>query len=64
MEAHELVIEPSADQTLARCTCGHWTREADPTIVAVTGRSREDALRAAHELHTRDIGPPSGLTAA
>lgn len=55
MEAHQLLLEPHADQTLGRCTCGAWAREADPTVVAVTGRSREDALRAAHELHARGI---------
>lgn len=55
MEPHQLLIEPSAEQTLGRCTCGQWSREADPQIVTVTGRSREDALRAAHELHTRAL---------
>lgn len=53
---HELhVNEAEPAHTRATCSCGAWAHEATTDTVRVTGKSREEALRAAHELHARDI---------
>ena len=56
---HELRIEPRDEQTVGLCSCGSWVREVTLETVAITGRSREEALRAAHHDHARSIGGPS-----
>jgi hypothetical protein len=52
---HDLVIEATEAATRGVCTCGAWEHEIGPDTVAVTGRSREETLRAAHDLHVREI---------
>lgn len=59
-EEHELLVEPAEGATLGRCTCGHWQRTCDHEVVRLTGRSREDALRASHELHARGLNAATG----
>ena len=51
--AHRLLLVPNGDHTLGACTCGEWRREVTTETVAITGRSREDALRSAHAEHAR-----------
>lgn len=60
VEAHHLVLDPQPEQTLGRCTCGQWSRGADTEVVAITGRSREETLRAAHERHARGLDGAAG----
>ena len=58
---HELRIElDGAEQTLGSCSCGGWERAADLETLAVTGRSREEALRQAHEQHARGLDGSEG----
>ncbi|HUR70056.1 MAG TPA: hypothetical protein VM370_12495 [Candidatus Thermoplasmatota archaeon] len=52
-------MEPHGATTRGACTCGLWQRDVDAQVVAVTGRSREEALRAGHELHTRGLDTPA-----
>ena len=52
-QRHVLRLEASADTTHGVCSCGAWQHEAGSETVTVTGRSREDAIRAAHALHAR-----------
>lgn len=52
---HLLQVQSADDCTVGECSCGRWRREADADTLAVTGRSREDALRHAHELHSRGL---------
>lgn len=60
MQAHELRIESDdAEVTVGTCTCGEWRREVSLETVAVTGRPREDALRAAHVDHVREAFKPA-----
>lgn len=59
---HELHIAlDAAQQTVGACSCGAWTREASLETIAVTGRSREETLRAAHETHVREALAPRPL---
>jgi hypothetical protein len=52
---HDLLVEARGDNTHGACSCGAWERDVDADVVTVTGRSREEALRSAHELHARGI---------
>lgn len=52
---HELLVHAREGCTVGECSCGRWRREADAETLALTGRSREDALRHAHELHSRGL---------
>lgn len=52
-DEHQLLVEPSQECTVGACSCGHWRREADASTLAITGRSREDALRSAHAAHAQ-----------
>lgn len=52
---HQLLVENSGSCTVGACSCGLWRREADASTLRVTGRSRADALRSAHDLHARGI---------
>lgn len=52
---HDLLVESAPELTRGACTCGRWRRDAGPDTVAVTGKSREETLRAAHDLHARGI---------
>lgn len=52
---HHLQVASHAGDTVGQCSCGHWERHVNHQIVALTGRSRQDALRAAHDLHARGL---------
>lgn len=52
---HRLQVQAADGSTVGHCSCGQWRREADADTPAVTGRSREDALRHAHEMHSRGL---------
>lgn len=52
---HLLAVDVGPDVTRGTCSCGAWQRDAGPETLALTGRSREEALRASHELHTRGL---------
>lgn len=51
---HDLAIATYDASTLGTCSCGAWHREADHETVTLTGRPREDVLRAAHADHVRE----------
>jgi hypothetical protein len=55
---HHLLVEANGEATHGKCSCGLWERDAGADTVAVTGKSREDVLRSAHELHSRGIVAP------
>lgn len=52
---HLLLVAAEGEVTRGDCTCGEWHRDVDGATVIVTGRSREQALRDAHDLHARGI---------
>jgi hypothetical protein len=52
---HRLAVVAEPGCTVGECSCGHWRRQATVETVRITGLSREDALRSAHELHARGL---------
>ncbi|HVM46074.1 MAG TPA: hypothetical protein VM582_09085 [Candidatus Thermoplasmatota archaeon] len=63
---HVLHVTTLNGCTFGECACGQWRREVTTETVAITGRSREDALRAAHDLHVQELTalaqPPPAVT--
>ena len=54
-QTHHLSLAAEEGCTVAECSCGQWRRQADLETVTLTGRSREEALRSAHDMHARGL---------